>query len=339
MMPAQAHSRDAAALCPSRRRGGEEPDTMTLALEFPRSDVSPLPTFTLGAASRTNLSRPAIAVVLGLSIVFCGMTAARIVHVERDLKPVLARRAQLVSRMEASQRLLRDARLGATDLRIARADSVASTYHAIATQAPLDSQLRIRLEGYTTAFTHYYVAARRAAAGYSMSADADGSSAEDARLGYTMLHENIAAGMAADSRALVTARASTAPMELVAWITVLLTSAGVLLRRDAPVRTRRLAVANASNTADGDEPESEETAEIRLEDAVARMARKRLAASAAAARVAQRNNERQIEISRSWHEPTISLVPPTKPTVEMDVYEDDALEQPERFGTLTLIKV
>lgn len=312
---------------------------MSLSIEYPRSDVRPLPTFSLGDAGRIDLSRPATAVILALSIVFCGLTAARIVHVERDLKPVLARRAQLVSRMEASQRLLRDARVGATDLRIARADSVASTYHAIATQAPLDSELRIRLEGYTAAFTQYYVSARRAAAGYSMSADADGSSAEEARLGYTMLHENIAAGMAADSRALVSARASTAPVELVAWLTVILTSAGVLLRRDAPVRARYVAVATASHTADGDAPDGEDAEELRLEDAVARMARKRFAASIAAARVAQRNNERQIEISRTWHEPTISLVPPTKPTVEMDVYEDDnALERLERFGTLTLIK-
>ncbi|MEO7711675.1 MAG: hypothetical protein ABIV10_02005 [Gemmatimonadaceae bacterium] len=312
---------------------------MSLSIEYPRSYVRPLPTSALGTAGRIDLSRPAIAAVLALSIVCCGLTAARIVHVERDLKPVLARRAQLVSRMEASQRLLRDARLGATDLRIARADSVASTYHAIAAQAPLDSELRIRLEGYTAAFTQYYVQARRAAAGYSMSADADGSSAEDARLGYTMLHENIVAGMAADSRALVSARASTAPVELAAWFTVLLTSAGILLRRDAPVRMRRVTVASASDSTDGDAPEGEEVPEIRLEDAVARMARKRLAASIAAARLAQRNNERQIEISRTWHEPTISLVPPTKPTVEMDVYEDDALEQPESFGTLTLMKV
>ena len=307
---------------------------MKLAHGQSRSDMPPLPTFSLGPAGNADLTRPAFAFVLALSIVFCALTAARILRVEQELKPALAQRAQLVSRMEASQRLLRDARL-------ARADSVASTYHAIATQAPLDSELRTRMEGYTATFGTYYVAARRAAAGISMSADADGSSAEEARLGYTMLRENIAAGMTADKRELATARASTAPVELTAWITVLLTAAGALLRRAMPERSRRVAVANEDRSDDaGDEStESDDATEISLPDAVARMARKRLAASIAAARVAQRNNERQIEISRTWHEPTISLVPPTKPTAEMDVYEDDDVQQPERFGRLTLITV
>lgn len=315
---------------------------MTLALEHPRSPLPPLPTFSLGTAGNIDFTRPAYVVVLALSIVFCGLTAARIVRVEQELKPALAQRAQLVARMEASQRLLRDARLGAADLRLARADSVASSYYAIATRAPLDSDLRTRLEGYTATFGTYYVAARRAAAGISMSADADGSSAEDARLGYTMLRENIAAGMAADKRALATARASTAPVELAAWLTVILMSAGALFRRPIPERTSRVAVSNDTASgdagdADDETAEGDDTTELRLEDAVTRLARKRLAASIAAARVAQRNNERQIEITRTWHEPTISLVPPTKPTAEMDVYEDDVVESPERFGRLTLI--
>ena len=314
---------------------------MKLALGQSRSDMLPLPTFSLGPAGNADLTRPAFAFVLALSIVFCALTAARILRVEQDLKPALAQRVQLVSRMEASQRLLRDARIGAADVRLVRADSVASSYHAIPTQAPLDSDLRTRLEGYTAAFGTYYVAARRAAAGISMSAEADGSSAEEARLGYTMLRENIAAGMAADKRALATARASTAPVELVAGITVLVMAASALLRRAMPERTRRLVVANEDRPDDASDetPKSDDATEIRLEDAVARMARKRLAASIAAARVAQRNNERQIEISRTWHEPTISLVPPTKPTAEMDVYEDDVVESPERFGRLTLITV
>lgn len=312
---------------------------MTLALGRLRSHVLSLPAFLRSDAGSIDFSRPTYYVVLAVSMVFCGLTAARIVRVEQELKPALAQRAQLVARMEASQRLLRDARLGAADPRLARADSVASSYHAIATRAPLDSELRTRLEGYTATFGTWYVAARRAAAGYSMSADADGTSAEDARLGYTTLRENIAAGMAADKRALVVARASTAPVELAAWITVMLMTAGALFRRPIPERTRRVAVASddASGNADDESADNDDAPELRLEDAVARLARKRLAASIAAARVAQRNNERQIEITRTWHEPTISLVPPTKPTAEMDVYEDDVVESPEQFGRLTLV--
>lgn len=312
---------------------------MTLALGHSSTPVLSLPARSTGPAATFDVTRSAYVVVLALSTVFCVMTAARIVRVEQELKPALAQRAQLVARMEASQRLLRDARLGVADLRLARADSVASSYHAIATRAPLDSDLRTRLEGYTATFGTWYVSARRAAAGISMSADADGSSAEDARLGYATLRENIAAGMAADKRALVVARASTAPVELAAWLTVILLSAGALFRRPIPARTRLVVMANDGSSGDADDEtaERDEPTELRLEDAVARLARKRLAASIAAARVARRNNERQIEITRTWHEPTISLVPPTKPTAEMDVYEDDVVESPERFARLTLV--
>ena len=68
-----------------------------------------------------------------------------------------------------------------------------------------------------------------------------------------------------------------------------------------------------------------------------RLARKRLAASIAAAQVAKRNNERQIEVARTWHAPMLSIVPAAQPSVEMDVYEDDQPDMSEGYGRLALI--
>jgi hypothetical protein len=70
---------------------------------------------------------------------------------------------------------------------------------------------------------------------------------------------------------------------------------------------------------------------------VERLARQRLAASVAAAKVAKRNNERQIEVSRSWITPALSIVRDEPPRVEMDVYEDDRADDEPRFRGLALV--
>ena len=72
-------------------------------------------------------------------------------------------------------------------------------------------------------------------------------------------------------------------------------------------------------------------------DAVERLARRRLAASIAAAKVAKRNNERQIELARTWNVPMLTVVPASMPTAEMHVYEEDAPEPSVRYGGLSLV--
>ena len=84
-------------------------------------------------------------------------------------------------------------------------------------------------------------------------------------------------------------------------------------------------------------PAGDGPAAIRLHDAVERLARRRLAASIAAAKVAKRNNERQIELARTWNVPMLTVVPASMPTAEMDVYEEDAPEPSVRYGGLSLV--
>lgn len=274
---------------------------------------------------------------LALSIALAGLTTARIVRVERDLQPALEDVRQLGAVLEASRLLLRDDRLGPAELRIARADSLSQEFHRIATSSRLGDDARATMLAYDATFATYYVAGRRSAAGLSMSADADGSSAEDASLGYAMLRQNIADGSDALERAIDATRPGTAPVELVGWMALALLTAAALLRRMAP----RLSAAATTHAAADDHyiplPARDGPAAIPLHAAVERLARRRLAASIAAARVAKRNNERQIELARTWNVPILTVVPASKPSAEMDVYEEESAESTFSYGGLSLV--
>lgn len=298
--------------------------------------------------SDLRTSSPALALALILSVALAGLTANRLVRVERDFQPALSDGRRLGAALEATRVLLRDGRLGPADSRIARADSQAQRFHDIANAARSPEQ-RAWFLAADDAFATYYVAARRAAAGLSMSADADGSSAEDANLGYQMLRQNLSAGTAAHAQAIEAARTDTAPVELAGWLALSLLSATALLRKHAPTHREWPVAAESRQDAPGAHaPAAADGAvAIRLQDAVERMARKRLAASIAAARVAQRNNERQVEVARSWSAPRLSIVrpsgqaesgPASRMPAEMDVYEHDEPE-PVRYHGLSLMTV
>jgi hypothetical protein len=278
----------------------------------------------------------AIAVVCSLGL--SALTVDRIVRVERDYQPALEATRQLGASLEATRALLTDSRLGAVESRIARADSQAQRFHRIARIAARGAQPHARMLAYDDAFGTYYVAARRAAAGLSMSAEPDGASVEEAALGYRMLHEDLAVGANAQSQAIRAARPATAPVELAGWLTLALVASALLLQlpgraqADWPVAAQLAAPVQRTMSV-----EDQRAAVVPLHQAVERLARQRLAASVAAAKVAKRNNERQIEVARSWIAPALSIVRDEPPRVEMDVYEDDAAADEPRFGGLALV--
>jgi hypothetical protein len=308
--------------------------------------------FSLAAGSPLfdRASSSMLALALLFSVALAGLTANRLVRVERDFQPALVDVRRLNAALEATRVLLRDSRLGTSEARIARADTQAQRFHDIAT-ASRSAEQRTRFLAMDDAFAAYYVAARRAAAGLSMSADADGSSAEDASLGYLMLRQSLSAGIAMQVEAIEATRTGTAPVELAGWLTLAILMATALARRHAP-RRQDWPVAAESSARTLDDvylpiPAGEGPAAIRLHDAVERMARKRLAASVAAARVAKRNNERQVELARTWNAPRLSIVPPSRGPesaaasqvrVEMDVYEHDEPE-PDYYRGLSLMTV
>jgi hypothetical protein len=277
---------------------------------------------------------PALALLLSTTL--AGMTAARLLRIERDYRPSLQSARELNATLDATRSLLRDSRLGSVESRIARADSQAQRFHSIATRPAADAARRTERLAQAESFSGYFVDARRSAENISMSLDADGSSAEDATLGYASLHGRLASAIATQERAIELARPESTPIELATWLAMALLSAATLVRRAAR-HTADWPV--AAEQAPGDRigapvPDGAPTA--RLQDAVERMARKRLAASVAAARVARRNNERQIELARSWNVPMLSIVPAEQPAAEMDVYADDQSDAPA-FGRLVLV--
>ena len=86
-------------------------------------------------------------------------------------------------------------------------------------------------------------------------------------------------------------------------------------------------------------PVGDGTSTVNLHDAVQRVARQRLAASVAAARVAKRNNDRQIELAHRWNAPMLSIAPVEQPMAEMDVYVDEPSDVVPTYGRLMLMSV
>ncbi len=313
---------------------------MMLAHRHPRTTAPALPRLSFGALRFDLPSRTVLVLVIVASAALAVLTANRMVRIERDLQPALEDSRRLGATLDATRALLRDGGLGDAELRIARADSSAQRFHALATRPRAGAEQAALMRAHDHIFGAWYVAARRAAQGRSMSADADGSSAEDAALGYTMLRENLAAGVGAQERALDAARPATAPVELTGWLALALVGAAALVRRtrmerEAAERVAARGLAYVPVPAD-DGPATPPA--LRLRDAMERMARQRLAASVAAARVAKRNNERQVEVSRTWSAPTLTVVPGTRPVAEMSVYEDGPGESP-RYGALSLVSM
>jgi hypothetical protein len=207
----------------------------------------PAPKRPAGALSIDRVPTAVLGFAVVCSLLLSALTADRLARVERDYQPAVEETRQLEAALEATRVLLADHRLGALEPRIARADSQAQRFHNIASAYRAGTEPRAQMQGYDATFAEYYVAARRAAAGLSMSAEADGSSAEDAALGHEQLRENLALGRDLHEQAIDAARLSTAPAELAAWLTLGLLAGAVLLRRSNLVAD--CAVARCAGTA------------------------------------------------------------------------------------------
>lgn len=292
------------------------------------------------ASTRSTADRiptPVLALAVICPLLLSGLTADRLVRVERVHQPAIEATRQLGTTLEATRALLSDRRLGGMESRLVRADSQAQRFHRIATATTRGAEPRAQMRAYDDAFTDYYVAARRAAAGLSMSAEPDGASAEDAALGYAMLRENLTLGLRTQEQAIDAARPATAPVELAAWLAIALIAGTMLVRRSTWARAEWPVAARPAAREEHTMTLGERARVVPLREAVERLARQRLAASIAAAKVAKRNNERQIEIARSWIAPALSIVRDEPPRGDMDVYEDDAASDEPRFGGLALV--
>src|SRR4051812_10169660 len=258
---------------------------------FRRWTAVPAPKLFAGPFTIARVPSLVLGLVVVSGLALATLTADRIARVERLYQPALEVERQLGATLEATRAALHDRRLD-VETRIARADSQAQRFHRVATTRAVGTHPRPELRAFDVAFTAYYVAARRAALGITMRDDADGSSAEDAALSHGALRQNLSASADALERELVAARPAGAPIELAAWLALALVAGAALMRRSAargedwPIAARASELEQPATQLATQPPTSDApTRVIPLRDAVERLARQRLAASIAAAKV------------------------------------------------------
>ncbi len=237
--------------------------------------------------------RRALALSLGsvaiLSLALAVVAAGQLNTLEHENAPALADAQHLDTTVTAMSLVLRR-----TDLD--RADSLAADFHAVAGRYRGSEANRNDMKGYDTAFADYYVSARRAATGTSMSDDADLTSAESATLASGVLNERLHDGIARTSLAVERTPATALRIRIVAALLIALIAAVALLLLvpHRKLRAQREAMLPEKRT-DVATPREREDERGHLQEAVRRMAERRQAVAAAAAQVAERNRQ-QVEL-------------------------------------------
>src|SRR2546423_12054587 len=128
-----------------------------------------------------------LALVFALSLSATALMAYQLDSIQREAAPALVDALHLGETMTVMGRALRSADLD-------RADTLADHFHRVAAAQGRSEAKRTEMLRYDAGFTNYYVAARRAAAGPSMSDDADGSSACTATFASAVVRERLRGG-------------------------------------------------------------------------------------------------------------------------------------------------
>jgi hypothetical protein len=191
---------------------------------------------------------------------------------------------------------------------LAGADSLAERFHVVAGSARRRRANHAEMQSYDASFVDYYVSARRAAQGTSMSDEADLSSTESARLAHGVLKERLDTGMAAN-RNVVDATSATAIRIRIAVCALFALLAGAGLYLLAPRRRVSKTVAGGStNDADAAKMEKADVEPSHLQEAVRRMAERRQAVAHATAQVAERNRQQVALLEGRPAERTLTVI-------------------------------
>jgi hypothetical protein len=192
-----------------------------------------------------------------------------------------------------------------------RADSLADHFHAVATTVRGSKARQSEMLGYDASFGDYYVSARRAAAGTSMSDEADLSSSESAKLASGVLKERLDAGIESGTK--MVEGTSTAALKIrIAGSLLLALFAAVALYRFVPRRSASKERAEALIQSPADQVIAEErrSEHRHLQEAVWRMTERRLAVAQASAQVAERNRQQVALLMREQGQaaPTLTVI-------------------------------
>lgn len=242
-----------------------------------------------------------LALVFALSLSATALMAYQLQNIQREAAPALHDALHLGETMSVLGRALRGADLD-------RADTLADQFHRVAAAEGRSEAKRTEMRRYDAGFTDYYVSARRAAAGLSMSDDADGNSARTATFASAVVRERLARGVETASGLVEGAALSAMKLRMI--VSGLLAAfAGAALLMLAPQRrasTRREIEVPIERGVD--RADSSEDMNGGLQEAVLRLAERRKAVARAAEQVAARNRQQVELLSRTADKPTLKVV-------------------------------
>lgn len=254
----------------------------------PRPTSRPAPQILAGRTATQPLGALTLPLllVLILALVAAAIAAVQLEALETNHLPALQSAQQLHATASVTTLALQRADLNA-------ADTLADRFHLVASGTRANDATDARMRSYDASFVDYYVSARRAAQGTSMSDEPDLSSAEAARLARGVLTERLDTGIAAERSVVSATSIPTVELRLALSLLVAfgagLTLVVLGLRRrpvramesDAPV-ARVVEVVDSAEQYDGNR---------HLQEAVRRMAERRKAVAEATAQVAERNRQ------------------------------------------------
>lgn len=265
-------------------------------------------------AARARSSRFGRATVLPLSLVFVAALAVAAVSsrqlesLEQETLPALRDAQHLETTASTMPLVLRGADLG-------RADSIATDFQAVASREERSDAVRADMDRYSAAFTDYYVSARRAAAGTSMSDEPDMTSAEHAALASGVLTERLHDGVAAASLAVERSPAAILRIRIVAGLLIAAAAALALMILIPRRSTRQHEDVLPERRPELATPAERDEERTHLQEAVRRLAERRQAVAAAAAVVAERNRQQIELLQKLEHADTFAA--PEQPTLKV----------------------
>jgi hypothetical protein len=192
-----------------------------------------------------------------------------------------------------------------------RADSLADHFHAVATTVRGSEARQSEMRGYDASFGDYYVSARRAAEGTSMSDEADLSSSESAKLASGVLKERLDAGIESGTKVVESTSAAALKIRIAGSLLLALIAA-IALYRFVPRRpaSKELVEAPIQNAGHQGMAEGGKVERRHLQEAVWRMTERRLAVAQATAQVAERNRQQVALLQREQGQtgPTLTVI-------------------------------
>ena len=265
-------------------------------------------------AERVRRSRLGRVAVLPLSLDFVAALAVA-AHSSRQLESL---EQETLPALQDAQRLETTATTMALVLRgtdLGPADSIASAFHAVASREERSDAVRADMNRYSAAFTDYYVSARRAAAGTSMSDEPGMTSAEQASLASGVLTERLRNGVAAASLAVQQSPAAILRIRIVAALMIAAVVALTLLILIPRRSTRQHEDVLPERRPELATPAERDEERTHLQEAVHRLAERRRAVAAAAAVVAERNRQQIELLQKLEHADTFAA--PEQPTLKV----------------------